>query len=148
MKYLLSPRTVAVTGASNKPEKIGAIIVKNLKRYGRPIYPINPEAKEIQGIRAFAGINALPEKVDLAIIATGAGRALDAAYRCAGHGIKNLIVVNRGFGEAGPEGAELEARLKEIPAEFGTRILGPDTLGVFQPGENFDTIIRGGNERF
>jgi len=75
------------------------------------------------------------------VIAVGAERAVDAAERCARHGIPQIIVVAGGFNEAGPGGQVLEDRLKKIPKKYGSRILGPNTLGIFQPSNRLDTIF-------
>lgn len=141
MKDLLNPDAIAVIGASDKPGKIGNIILKGLARYNKPLYPVHKNHELICGVKAFPDIKSLPDDIDLAIIATGAEKSVIAAEECAQHGIGKLIVVAGGFGETGKKGKKLEEKLKAIPKKYKTRILGPNTLGIFHPPENFDTIF-------
>lgn len=141
MKALLNPESIAITGVSENPGKIGSIILKGLLRYNKPVYPVHPNHQRLYGLPVFPTIDSLPQKIDLAILATGAERAVESAEACAAHGIKNLIIVAGGFGETGQEGKRLEQRLRVLCRTYGTRILGPNTLGVFHPPENFDTIF-------
>ncbi len=141
MKNLLHPNAIAIIGASSKPFKIGNIILKGLVRYNKPLYPVHKTRSSILGIKTFPNIKTLPHGIDLAIIATGANSAVIAAKECAEHGILNLIIVAGGFGEAGRQGRQLEEELKAIPKKYKTRILGPNTLGIFHPPENLDTIF-------
>ncbi len=141
MKDLLTPSAIAIIGASDKPDKIGTIILKGLIRYNKPLYPVHKKHSRICGIKVFPDIKTLPRDIDLAIIATGAEKSVIAAEECAEHGIGKLIIVAGGFGETGIKGKILEKKLQAIPKKYKTRILGPNTLGVFHPPENFDTIF-------
>lgn len=93
------------------------------------------------GLPAYSTIAALPESVDLVVIATGAKRAVEAAEQCALSGIPQIIVVAGGFSEADSEGQMLETRLRNIPKKHTSRVLGPNTLGIFIPHNNLDTIF-------
>ena len=141
LKTLLSPRTIAVIGATNKEGRIGRIIFENLLTSGRPLYPVHPKEKEILGVKVLPDIKKLPDEIDLAVIVTGAENSAAAAVECAHKGIPYIIVVAGGFSEIGSHGKELEDRLKEIPVKFDSRILGPNTLGIFIPRERIDTIF-------
>lgn len=147
---LLEPRAIAVIGATEKPGRPGAAIFERLHRAGRRTYPVHPTEKTVFGQRAFATPEDLPDDVDLAVIAIGAEGAVDVAERCARRGIPNLIVVAGGFAETGEDGRLLEARLRDIHAECGTRLLGPNTLGIFLPHRQLDTIFveHAGEESF
>ncbi len=140
MKDLLNPDSIAIIGVSDNPDKIGTIILRGLLRYNKPLYPVHKEYASICGIKTVSEIKKLPGDIDLAIIACGAKRAVYAAEECAEHGVGKLIIIAAGFGETGAEGKELENRLKAIPKKYKTRILGPNTLGIFHPPENLDTI--------
>lgn len=140
MKDLLNPDSIAVIGASDNPDKIGTIILNGLVRYGKPLYPVHKKHAYICGIKTFSDIKSLPRHIDLAIIACGAQKAVAAAEECAEHQIGKLIIIAGGFGETGAEGKKLEEKLGAIPQKYKTRILGPNTLGIFHPPENFDTI--------
>jgi acyl-CoA synthetase (NDP forming) len=141
IRHLLHPRSIAVIGATDKPERIGHIIYQQLKHFEGRVYTVNPLLTVLGGQSVYSRVEDLPEPVDLAVIAIGSELAVEAAERCAKQGIPQCIIVASGFREVGPQGCRLEERLKEIPAKYGTRILGPNTLGVFIPGQNLDTIF-------
>ncbi len=130
-----------MVGASSREGRIGRILFENLMRSQRRLHPVHPEEKTILGHPVVPAIEGLPEDVDLAVIATGAHRAVAAAEACAARGIPMIIVIAGGFTETGGEGSALEERLRRIPATFGSRILGPNSLGVFIPAERLDTIF-------
>jgi acyl-CoA synthetase (NDP forming) len=138
---LLYPKKIALVGATNSPGKAGYIILGFLKNYGAEIFPVNLKEKTVQGIPAVPAPEALPEDVDVAVISIGAEAAVRAAEGCAARGVKYLIIVAGGFGETGEEGKALEERLKSLPARYGTRVLGPNSLGIFVPETGFDTIF-------
>jgi acyl-CoA synthetase (NDP forming) len=138
---LIQPRSVAVIGATDKAERIGHIILNQLHRFKGPLFPVNPLLAEINGLRVYPHIEDLPKPVDLAVIALGSELAVEAAERCAKQGIPHLIIVASGFSETGEEGKRREERLQDIHASYGTRILGPNTLGIFVPEQNLDTIF-------
>ena len=141
LERLFNPRKIAVVGATEKPGRIGRIIFESLQRSSRILYPVHPKETSVFGVEVVADIAALPRDVDLAILAIGAKRAVEAAEACGEKKIPHVIVVAGGFSEAGEEGRELEARLSRLPETHGTRILGPNTLGLFLPGEKLDTIF-------
>ncbi len=141
LSFLFNPGSIAVIGATEKPGRVGRIIFENLLRSGRKLYPVHPFEKEVFGRRVFSCIEDLPEGIDLAVVATSANAAVEAAESCALEGISAIIVVAGGFSEAGDRGRELEERLGEIPRNYSSRILGPNTLGIFLPHENLDTIF-------
>jgi acetate---CoA ligase (ADP-forming) len=138
---LLAPRAIAVIGATSKPGRVGRIVFERLLGSGRPLYPVHPKESEVLGEPVVPSIGELPDDVDVAVITIGAGRAVQAAEDCGRRGIPFAIVVAGGFGEVGQEGRALEKRLRAIPAESGTRLLGPNTLGLFVPSEDLDTIF-------
>lgn len=141
LRPLLSPRSVAVVGATNRPGRVGRIIFEQLLNAGKRAFPVTDQEAEVLGRRAYTGPDDLPERPDMAVIAVRAEKAVPAAEACAGAGVPHIIVVAGGFAETGDEGYALEARLKAIPPKYGSRILGPNTLGVFIPGESLDTIF-------
>lgn len=138
---LFFPRAIAVIGATNRPGRPGRIILEQLQRSRLPLYPVNPNESEVLGCPAVAHPTDLPDTVDLAVIAVKAGRAVQAAEACAERGIPFLIVVAGGFAEAGAEGEALESRLRAIGKQGKTRVLGPNTLGIFAPATPLDTIF-------
>ena len=127
---LFKPRSVAVIGASRKPGKIGYTILKNIIDYGYKgkIYPINPKASEILGLKAYPSVLDVPDDIDMAIIAVPAHIVLDVAKQCGEKGVKILVVITAGFSEVG--NVEAEKKLIEIARQYGMRVLGPNIFGM------------------
>jgi acyl-CoA synthetase (NDP forming) len=138
---LLNPRSVAVIGASNTKDKVGHIIFEGLKRSRARLYPVNPHEDVVCGHKSYPKVSDLPGTVDLAIITVRAEKAVEIAEQCARCGIENIIIVAGGFAEAGDRGRVLDDRLKAVVERWGSRLLGPNSLGIFVPENNFDTIF-------
>lgn len=126
------PAAVAVIGASRDPKNIGGRVLKNMIDAGfrGTIYPINPKAEEIQGLRAYPSVASLPQDVDLAVLAVPQPRVLDVVDDCAARGVRAVIVLTAGFSETGPEGRALQARLLDKVRGHGMRMVGPNCLGL------------------
>lgn len=124
------PHSVAVIGASRKPGKIGHTIVKNLKEYGfkGEIYPINPKADEIEGLKAYPSVLDVPGTIDLAIVAVPAHIVPTVMEEIGKKGIKHAVIISSGFREVG--NVELEERVMEIARRYGVRVVGPNVFGV------------------
>lgn len=141
LSRLMNPRTIAVIGASNRDGAPGKIIFKGLMGSLRRLYPVNPGEKQILGHAALPSVDLLPPDIDLAVITVNAEEAVKSAQNCAAKNIPFLIIVSSGFAETGKDGAALEKKLMEIPKQSRTRILGPNSLGLFLPSERLDTIF-------
>lgn len=134
LKAFFTPNSIAVIGASTHPEKLGYAVLKNLveggfSRRGR-VYPINPRATEILGQRAYASVQEVSDRIDLAVIVIPYPRVPEALRTCGEKGIPAAIVISAGFREAGREGLERELELIEIARQYGIRLIGPNCLGV------------------
>ncbi|HXY72267.1 MAG TPA: GNAT family N-acetyltransferase [Actinomycetota bacterium] len=129
---ILAPRSVAVIGASRRPDSIGGAVFANLLASGFTgrVYPVNPNAEEVQEVRAFPTVENIPEPVDLAVIVVPAERVADAARSAAAKGVGALVVISAGFAEVGREGVERQRELLEICREAGMRLVGPNCMGV------------------
>jgi acetyltransferase len=129
---LFRPKSVAIIGASRTPGKIGNILTRNMIDSGfqGEIYPVNPNADEILGLKAFSSVKEIPGELDLAVIAIPAAYVLGVAEECGEKGVKALVVISAGFKEIGHEGALLEKQLVEISARYGMRVQGPNCLGL------------------
>lgn len=138
---LFYPKKIAVIGATNNPLKVGHIIFKRLIPLGIELYPVHPKENQVLNYSAINKIEDLPKDIDITIITIGAENAVSSAEKCGENGVKNVIIVAGGFGEIGEEGHKLEERLSNIPQRYGTRILGPNSLGVFLPDTGLDTIF-------
>ena len=141
LNSLFYPKEAALIGATSTPGKPGNIILKQLIVSGVKVYPVHPKMDSLEGLPVVNEINNLPDDLDLAVITIGALAAVEAAEECAAKGVKIIIVVASGFGEAGEQGQALEKRLGEIPGRYGSRVLGPNTLGVFMPESGVNTIF-------
>lgn len=141
LKRLFDPKAIAVVGASSRSDSIGRMILERLIPSLRKLYPVHPREEALLGFETIPAVEALPDGVDLAVIATAAEAAVDAVEACAARGIPFMIVVAGGFGETGAPGARREARLERIAQESTSRILGPNSLGIFVPNERLDTIF-------
>jgi acetyltransferase len=140
LESLFRPKAVAVIGASSKELSIGNRVIKNLIDFGfkGSIYPINPSADEIRGIRAYKSILDCPGPVDVAHMVIPAKFVPQAVEDCGKKGVKHIIINSGGFGETGAEGAAIEKDFLERAARYGIRILGPNCQGVI----NTDADIR------
>lgn len=132
LEGFFSPKAVAIVGASTHEGKIGHILVKNMLKYGYKgkIFPINPRANEILGLKAYTNLKTLNELIDLAIIAVHPPDVLETIKQCGEKAIKSAIVISAGFKESSSEGARLEQKLKKIAKECGVRVLGPNCVGL------------------
>ena len=144
LRPLFHPRSIAVVGGSDDPNKIGGRPVHFLKRGGfaGPIYPVNPRATEVQGLRAYPGLRAIGAPVDQAIIAVPAEQAMAAFEDCVAVGVKSVVMFSAGFGEAGEAGMAMQRALVARARSAGIRVLGPNSLGLFNVAAGmFSTLV-------
>ena len=129
---LFYPKSIAVIGASGTPGKLGWNVFTNLvsHKFEGQLYPINPKAEEIQGIKAYPRISAVPGPVDVAIILVSANITPDVVKECCDCGIKYIVVESAGFAEMGRTGQQIEEQMKAIADSHGARLLGPNCSGV------------------
>ncbi len=147
LEAALNPQSITVIGASDNPEKIGGRPIKYMlgAGYKGRLYPINPNRPEIQGLKAYPDLVALPEAPDLAMVAVPGRSAVDAVAACAARGVKIAVVVTSGFGETGEEGRRAQEQMVQTARAAGMRLVGPNTQGLanFSCGAlaTFSTII-------
>jgi acetyltransferase len=127
-----NPKTIAVIGASRTPGKVGHDILKNLTQYGYQgvLYPINPEAPEILGLKAYPTIMDVPGEIGLAIVVVPPKSVLEVIGQCGKKGIDSAVIITAGFKESGSEGTKLEDELVKKSKESGVRFIGPNCLGI------------------
>jgi acyl-CoA synthetase (NDP forming)/GNAT superfamily N-acetyltransferase len=140
IERLLTPRSVAVIGASTDPGKVGHVVFGNLMAYGfqGPVYPVHPEARHVGGVRAYPSVLDVPDDVDLAVVAVPAAAVAEVVSECARKHVRGLVVLSGGFAERGAEGRELERALVTEARANGMRVIGPNCLGVV----NADPAVR------
>ncbi len=139
LEPLFNAKSVAILGASENPYKIGHIQLKALidGKFGGAIYPINPKAEAIAGLRCYPNIGAISEPVDAAILCVGANQIKDSLIECGQKGVKAAIIFASGFSEVGEEGMEQQKALGEIAQEYGIRIIGPNCVGLVNTMNGF-----------
>jgi len=132
MKYFFESQSVAVVGASTNPKKDGHIILKNIidSNYAGKIYPINPSADEICGLRAYPSLLDVPDEVELVIIIIPARFTAQIMEDCAKKGVKAVIIESMGFAEIGAEGKKLQDQVADIAKKNGIRVMGPNCTGI------------------
>lgn len=141
---LFTPSSVAVFGASDRPDSVGQIVFQNMLESGfqGALYPINPKYPEVQGKRVYASIAEISEPVELVVIATPPQTVLGIIESCGIHGVKAAIIITAGFGETGYGGAELERELLKTARRFGIRLLGPNCLGIIRPTIGLNRMLK------
>ena len=129
------PGSVAVIGASTVAGKLGHDILYNLIHAGfsGPIFPINPKADEVLGLKAYKQIGDAPCPPDLAVVVIPARAVAGAIEQCGQAGVKGAIVITGGFAEAGPDGEKLQEELVQTARRYGVRLIGPNCQGLNNP---------------
>lgn len=133
---LFQPKAIALIGASNRVRSVGSVLMKNLMSGGfsGPIWPVNPHEARIGSVQNFRSIDALPEKVDLAIVATPPATVPRIISELGARGCRAAVVISAGFGEGGhAEGISLRQELLAASAPHLLRIVGPNCLGFISP---------------
>lgn len=134
------PRSVAVIGASRNPASIGGRLFHNLlaESFAGAIFPVNPSAPAVNGVRAYARVTDIPDPVDLAFIVVPKQHVMEAVNDCAEKGVRGLVVITAGFSEVGDGGEDLEAELLAAVRNADMRMVGPNCMGVL----NTDASVR------
>lgn len=138
LEMFTEPRGVAVIGASTSPEKLGYQVLHNIVQYGYQgaVYPVNPTASEILGLKAYPSVLECPDPVDLAVILVPNKAVPAVMEQCGQRGVKGAVVITAGFREVGPQGKALEQQIIETCHRYGMRMIGPNVLGII------DTVCR------
>jgi acyl-CoA synthetase (NDP forming) len=139
MDIFMDPRSVAVIGVSRNTGEGSFNVIENMMDFGfkGEIYPVNPLADDIMGLRTYKDVKDIGKKIDVAIIATPRETVPRIARDCGELGIKGAIVVPQGFADADAEGKALQEQLTKIARDSGIRILGPNTLGIVNAFSGF-----------
>jgi len=139
LSRLLSPRAVAVIGASTDLSRIGGQPIKLLTEYGYKgqLYPVNPKYTEVKGLTCYPDIGAVPKPCDVALIAVAGHLVPGAIEQCGKAGIPYAVILSAGFSEAGDAGKALNDKLLTAIESSGVRVVGPNCLGIMNLDENF-----------
>ena len=139
LKRFFEPRSVAVIGASATAGRPGRVVIENMRAngYAGDIYPVNPRAGRLLGLKVFKAIDELPRGIDLAIVILPAQATPQAVRDCAVRKIGSIVLVAGGFAEVDHAGEHLQAELARAADETGVRVLGPNTAGHISTPANF-----------
>ena len=129
---LLAPKSIAVIGASRSANTIGWQILDNLLRHGYTgaVYPVNPSARAVHSIPAYASVEEIPDEVEMAVVVVPKQHVCAVAEACGRKGVKGLVVISAGFREVRGEGVAREEALREVAKRYGMRLVGPNCMGV------------------
>jgi len=142
---MFNPRTVALIGATEKEGTVGEATLKNLLigKGKHTVYPVNPSHESVAGLKCYPNIAAIPEHVDLAVIATPASTVPEVVDECGKAGVDGVVIISAGFKEIGAEGVKLENEIRVIRAKYGLRLLGPNCVGFARPSAHLNaTFLR------
>lgn len=131
---LFYPRSIAVVGASREPTKIGHIVLRNILNggYQGKVFPVNPSADTILGLKAYPSVSSIGEKVDVVIVAVPSSKCIEVAEDSGSSDASFLVVLSSGFKEIG--NLDLEKQLVNTARKYGMRLLGPNIFGyVYTP---------------
>ncbi len=140
---LFSPRSIAVFGASDRPDAVGGRVFNNLHKDGftGAIYAINPKYQELYGQPCYSTITEIDQAVDLAVIATPASTVPEIMHACGEHGVGAVIIISAGFNADDAKGAALKNSVLETARQYQIRILGPNCLGLIRPVKNMNATF-------
>ena len=131
LEAMLTPKSVALIGASETPGSVGRALTENLQSFNGPVFLVNSNHPTILDQKVFSKIGDVPEPVDLVVIATPAATVPGIVAESAAAGVKGAVVISAGFKECGPTGAELEKQVLKQQGKM--RIIGPNCVGVMLP---------------
>jgi acetyltransferase len=146
---LFTPKSVALFGASDRPDSVGGIVFKNLlsSGYEGRIYAMNPKRDEVQGQKACKSLDDIDEQIDLAVVATPAPSIPAIVEACGEKGIRMMLILSAGFREIGPEGRKLEDRVVQLIQRYNIRLMGPNCLGIIRPDIGLNITFGHNNAR-
>ena len=129
---LLSPRSIAIVGASDNPNKIGGRPIHFMQRFGYRgnLFPVNPARAEVQGLKSYPNLQSVPEAPDCVLLAVGGEAALHAVREAAMIGAKSIVVSASGFGETGVAGRAMQDDMVRTARAAGMRMIGPNSQGL------------------
>ena len=134
LSQIFNAESVALVGASDKEGSFGRLFLEGMRDAGcKHLYPINPRKPELLGMKAYPSITDVPVQLDAAILLTPPDSVLPLVKECVANKVKGVVVFASGFGEMGAEGKELEREIGRVGREGGTRVIGPNCLGFYNP---------------
>jgi acetyltransferase len=143
LDLFFKPSSVAVIGASVKPNSIGRVLLENLKTCGFPgkVYPVNPKYAKVIDYPAYPDIVAIAEPIDLAVIASPIQDVPDILKQCGQAGVRAAIIISSGGREIGEQGQKIESQIIQEARKANIRYLGPNSIGIFCPLTNINVSL-------
>lgn len=138
---LFNPKAIAVVGASDRPNKLGALTLLALQDYRGDVYPVNPRVKTIDNKKCYASLGDIDEQIDLAMIALGPQHILSTLTECAVVGVRGAVVFSAGFKELGGIGEVHQQKVKEVADAGHIAVIGPNCLGAGNPNINLNATF-------
>src|SRR2546427_4271132 len=134
LSSIFAPRSVAVIGASRDPGKVGHAIFRNvLEDFQGVVYPVNPNAPAIRGVRSYPSVLEIPDPLDLAIIIVPAASVRAVLDECGRKGVRGVVIISAGFRESGPAGRRREEEVVAAVQQYHLAVCGPYCLCVVTP---------------
>jgi len=135
LNKLFNPKTIAVIGATSSKGRVGYALISNLigSAYEGIIYPVNPKRKSVLGVKAYKKVSDIPDKIDMALIATPAETVPEIIEQCGVAGVGGVVIISSGFTEAGRHGEAMSRQILKTAKKYKMRILGPNCLGFIRP---------------
>ena len=145
LESFFNPKSIAIVGASRQKGKVGYEILVNMigAGYEGEIYPVNPKADTIEGLKCYPDLQSIGQAPDLVVIIIPAKFVSEMMKQCAKVGVKSAIIITAGFKEVGEEGLKLEKQVVQIARQAGIRIIGPNCLGVIAPANKLNASFGG-----
>jgi acetyl coenzyme A synthetase (ADP forming)-like protein len=145
LQSFFDPKSVAIVGASRQKGKVGYEILANLVAggYQGKVFPVNPKAESIDGLKCYPDLAAIGEVPDLVLVIVPAPLVPSVLEECVKSRVKSVIIITAGFKEVGPEGKKLELEVVQIARRGGLRFIGPNCLGVISPAHKLNASFGG-----
>ncbi len=149
LKSIFEPESIAIVGASERKDSVGAQVLSNVIEGGfkGKIYPINPKHKKVRDLDCYPSLSEIDHSIDLVIIAIPAKRIPRVMEECAQHTVRAVIVLSAGFSEVGKRGQALQNEIVDIARTCNIPLLGPNCLGILRPAIGLNATFAKSNAR-
>ncbi|MFZ2171708.1 MAG: GNAT family N-acetyltransferase [Methylococcaceae bacterium] len=146
LNRFFTPKSVAIVGASERENSVGYRLLLNMQEAGFKggLYPVNNKRDQLLGLKAYPDLNAVPEDLDLVVIATPAPSVPGIIRQCGEKGVTSVIIITAGFAELGAEGNRLQQEVLDIAHRYSIRLIGPNCLGVIRPSGQLNATFGDG----
>ncbi|MHA1277167.1 MAG: acetate--CoA ligase family protein [Candidatus Helarchaeota archaeon] len=143
LSMFFNPKKIAIVGVSRNSRKFGHVIFKNFleSTINAEVYPVNPRIETILDHKCYKSVLEIPESLDLVVLAIGATYVLEIVKQCVQKKVRGIIIIAGGFSEIGKEGKRMEDEVLHIAMENNIRLIGPNTIGIYDPYSGVDTLF-------